>query len=320
MLRWCAEPARAARYAAGVLTGAEVGLLLGSWHGGGARSAWRAGGAPAVQDVPLLDELRVLLGRAVAPHPGDVANGDCDAEVTAELSTVADRQLASREAYVRPDDYDGYAHVVVDECQDVSPMQWRMLGRRGPYASWTIVGDPAQSAWGDPIEAAAARDQALPSRSRHSYVLATNYRNPKEIFDLATAVLRRVDPDAPVPTAVRSTGVQPQHLVVAADQLLPRVRAAAHELLAQVEGTVGVLCAPGLVGEVRAELGGLAPDRLHVLDALESKGMEYDGVIAVQPDDIVASTGWRTLYVVLSRSTQRLTTIGTTQGWWPSGR
>src|SRR6185503_8987321 len=78
-----------------------------------------------------------------------------------ELSTVAERQFASRERAPRPDNYDGYAHVLVDEAQDVSPMQWRMLGRRGQYASWTIVGDAAQSAWPDLHEARTARDDAL---------------------------------------------------------------------------------------------------------------------------------------------------------------
>ena len=67
----------------------------------------------------------------------------------------------------RPDDYRDYAHVVVDEAQDVSPMQWRMIGRRGRYASWTVVGDPAQTAWtGDPAELDRARDRALGSRRR----------------------------------------------------------------------------------------------------------------------------------------------------------
>lgn len=308
VLAWCAEPARAAGYARGVLSDTAVDLLLRSWAG--TRE-------PSVQDVPLLDELRVLLGPVAAPQPAvEVADG----EVTAELSTVAERQLGARPAYVRPDDYDGYAHVVVDESQDMSPMQWRMLGRRGPYASWTVVGDPAQSAWGDPAEAAAARDEALSSRARHTYALTTNYRNPREIFDLAAAVLRRVDPDAPVPTAVRSTGIRPRHLLVPPDELLGRLRTATEQLLAEVEGTVGVLCAPGLTDEVRAAVVDLVPERLTVLDAMQSKGMEYDGVLAVQPDGIADGSvaGWRTLYVVLSRSTQRLTTIGTTQVWLPS--
>ena len=82
-----------------------------------------------------------------------------------EVSTFADRQAAARAQQVqREDDYRDYAHVVVDEAQDVSPMQWRMIGRRGAYASWTIVGDPAQTAWsGDPEELDRARDRALGS-------------------------------------------------------------------------------------------------------------------------------------------------------------
>src|SRR5438874_9350749 len=104
----------------------------------------------------------------------------------------------------RPADYREYAHIVVDEAQDVSPMQWRMIGRRGRYASWTVVGDPAQSAWsGDPAETTQAQDAALSGRRRSDFVLTTNYRNSKEIFELAAAVVRRVEPGAELPVAVR---------------------------------------------------------------------------------------------------------------------
>ena len=93
-------------------------------------------------------------------------------------------------------------------------MQWRMIGRRGRLASWTVVGDPAQTAWtGDPEELARARDQALGRRKRHDFTLTTNYRNSAEIFAVAAAEIRRLYPDLPLPTAVRSTGVEP----VAAD-------------------------------------------------------------------------------------------------------
>ena len=94
-------------------------------------------------------------------------------------------------------------------------MQWRMIGRRGQYASWTIVGDPAQTAWaGDPEELDRARDKALGSRRRNTYALTTNYRNSAEIFAVAASVIRTIMPDLPLPTAVRSTGVEPVDLVV----------------------------------------------------------------------------------------------------------
>jgi DNA helicase IV len=64
-------------------------------------------------------------------------------------------------------------------------MQWRMLGRRGRHASWTVVGDPAQSSWPTPDEAARARAEALHGKDEHTFRLSTNYRNSAEIFDFA---------------------------------------------------------------------------------------------------------------------------------------
>ncbi len=300
VLGWCGIRTNASRYAEGLLSSSEVDLLVSSW----------GSGSVSVADVALLDELRVLLGRTPVRV---VAAADPEEDTMPELTTVADRELAAREPVARGEDYDGYAHIVVDESQDVSPMQWRMLGRRGRHASWTVVGDPAQSAWEDAAEALAARSAAVGRREVHDYVLTTNYRNPVEIFSLAASVLRRVDAAAALPDAVRATGVVPSHLRVT--DLAPSVRSAAVSLLAAVEGTVGVI-APGGWRDVVA---GWVPtdDRLQVVEALESKGMEYDGVLAVEPDLIMGTSaaGIRTLYVVLSRATQRLVTVGTSQDW-----
>jgi DNA helicase IV len=207
--------------------------------------------------------------------------------------------------------------VVVDEAQDVSPMQWRMLGRRGRYASWTVVGDPAQSAWtGDPAELARAREAALRGR-RRQHLLTTNYRNSVEIFERAASVIRRVAPDAPLPVPVRSTGVLPVDRTVPAAALPGAVATAAAELLDQVEGTVGVIIPATLRDQAAGWLGAIAGDpRLQVVTGLEAKGMEYDGVVVVEPTAIAAQAehrdaGLRTLYVVLSRATQRLVTVAT---------
>ncbi len=88
-------------------------------------------------------------------------------------------------------------------------MQWRMLGRRGRAASWTIVGDPAQSSWPVPEESAAARAAALEGKDLHEFHLSTNYRNSSEIYAYAAAYAARVGLDADLPTAVRSTGASP---------------------------------------------------------------------------------------------------------------
>ncbi|HWG99257.1 MAG TPA: AAA family ATPase [Pilimelia sp.] len=305
VLGWLADRRRLRGYAHGILSPAEIDAVAASY-------ADLPTAGPTVADVALLDELDDLLGRPPKPRvrpadPFQVAPG------VREVSTYADRQRAARAAAVqRPEDYREYAHIVVDEAQDVSPMQWRMLGRRGRYASWTVVGDPAQSAWtGDPAEMARARDAALGSRSRHEYTLSTNYRNPAEIFALAEAAIREVSPDLVLPRAVRRTGVAPRE-VGAAPGDAPRVVAeATAELLAEVAGTVGVITPGPRRDAVAGWLAGLPAGRWQVVTALEAKGMEYDGVVLVDPDAIRAgaASGVRTLYVALSRATQRLTVV-----------
>ncbi|GGO17293.1 HelD family protein [Micromonospora parathelypteridis] len=308
VLGWLARPDRLRRYASGILSNAEIRLLSAAY-----RSLDTDG--LTIADIALLDELDALLGKPAKPararrDPFQLAGG------VRELSTLGERQRAARAAArERPEDYRDYAHVVVDEAQDVSPMQWRMVGRRGHLASWTVVGDPAQTAWtGDPEELARARDQALGRRKRHDFTLTTNYRNSAEIFAVAAAEIRRLYPDLPLPTAVRSTGVDPVELAVPATGLETATVEAAAGLLGEVEGTVGVITPVPRRDEVAGWLAALDAPRLQVVTSLEAKGMEYDGVVLVAPSEIRADpgAGVRTLYVALSRATQRLTTIDPT--------
>ncbi|MET7666895.1 HelD family protein [Micromonospora luteifusca] len=308
VLGWLARPDRLRRYASGILSSAEIRLLSAAY-----RSLDTDG--LTIADIALLDELDALLGKPAKPararrDPFQLAGG------VRELSTLGERQRAARAAArERPEDYRDYAHVVVDEAQDVSPMQWRMVGRRGHLASWTVVGDPAQTAWtGDPEELNRARDQALGRRKRHDFTLTTNYRNSSEIFAVAAAEIRRLYPDLPLPTAVRSTGVDPVELVVPPTGLETATVEAAAGLLAEVEGTVGVITPVPRRDEVAGWLTALDAPRLQVVTSLEAKGMEYDGVVLVAPSEIRADpgAGVRTLYVALSRATQRLTTIDPT--------
>ena len=197
-------------------------------------------------------------------------------------------------------------------------MQWRMIGRRGQYASWTVVGDPAQTAWsGDPEELDRARDRALGSRKRNTYALTTNYRNSSEIFAVAASVIRTIMPDLPLPSAVRSTGVEPVDLVVDTASMPDAVRETAEKQLADVDGTIGVITPVPRRDQVARWVAAL-PERVQVVTALEAKGMEYDAVVVVDPGEIaVDASGIRTLYVALSRATQRLTTVGTNPDWHP---
>ncbi|MFC4072539.1 HelD family protein [Actinoplanes subglobosus] len=312
VLRWLADPRRLRAYANGVLSRDEIATLQGSFDA-------LAEHGPTIADVALLDELDELMGRPrqaqrKTTNPFHVRDG------IQEVSTYADRQAAARAQQVqREEDYREYAHVVVDESQDVSPMQWRMIGRRGSYASWTIVGDPAQTAWsGDPAELDRSRDRALGSRKRNSYALTTNYRNSSEIFEVAARVIRTIMPDLPLPSAVRSTGVAPADVVSTAGALPETVRELAEKQLAEVDGTIGLIMPVPRRDEVAGWVAGL-PERVQVVTALEAKGMEYDSVVLVEPSQIATDpAGVRTLYVALSRATQRLTTVGTNPGWLPN--
>ncbi|WP_420813637.1 HelD family protein [Planosporangium thailandense] len=311
VLGWLAEPGRLRRYGDGILSRGEIDRLAAAYA--------KSGGEWTVADVALLDELDDLLGGPPArkkprKDPFHVVDG------IREVTTYADRMAAARAVErERPEDYRDYAHVVVDEAQDVSPMQWRMIGRRGRHASWTIVGDPAQAAWPDAAEAARAMDAAVGSRRRHEYTLTTNYRNAAEIFELAAAVIRRAEPGIELPTAVRRSGVRPIDRAVAAAELAAATRAATVDVLAEVAGTVGVIASMATRDEVAGWLGGVDSDRLQVVGSLEAKGMEYDGVVVVEPAAIRAEgrSGVRTLYVALSRATQRLVTVGTDDSWRP---
>ncbi|MCI2422855.1 ATP-binding domain-containing protein [Saccharopolyspora sp. K220] len=283
VLRWLSDPARLSRAARRLLSAEEVDLLAKSWT---EVTEW------TVADIALIDELRVLAG--APPKPRRVE---------------ADADQPRRSA-----NYDEYAHVVVDESQDLSPMQWRMVGRRGRHASWTIVGDPVQSSWPDPAEAAAARQEALSSQRTHRrFTLRTNYRNSAEIFALAADAVRDLVPADDLPIAVRATGINPAVREVSADELPQATRSAAAELVAAAEGTVGVITTMARREEVREWLSAVDADRLRVVGSLEAKGMEYDAVAVVDPKDLAteSSTGRRALYVALSRATQHLTVLKT---------
>jgi DNA helicase IV len=198
-------------------------------------------------------------------------------------------------------------------------MQWRMLRRRGASASWTIVGDPAQSSWTDTEEANRAIDEIIGTAPVRHFRMSTNYRSPSEVFDLAAKIVVADFPDADLPTAVRSTGHQPRLLVPAdATPAHPTIATAminiVRTLLAEVAGTVGVICPPSIKDELATQLAEARladADRVAVVTPVEAKGLEYDGVLVVTPDDIVTESpgGVRALYVALTRPTQWLVTL-----------
>nr|WP_119589961.1 UvrD-helicase domain-containing protein [Streptomyces scabiei] len=272
-----------------------------------ARSLKREG--LSVHDVAVLDELQAVLGAPARPRkkrdhdPLDQLTG---LEELMPVREETQRERAERLAQERTE----YAHVIVDEAQDLTPMQWRMVGRRGRHATWTVVGDPAQSSWSDPDEAAEARDEALGSRPRRRCTLTVNYRNPAEIAELAAKVLALAMPGSESPSAVRSTGVEPRFVTAVREPLARTVRAEAARLLDLVDGTVGVVVAMNRRDEAARWLAGLG-DRVVALGSLEAKGLEYDATVVVSPAEIAdeSPAGLRVLYVALTRATQQLTVV-----------
>ncbi|POX49416.1 helicase [Streptomyces sp. Ru71] len=293
-----ADEKRLGRWARRVLNPGEVRKV--------ARSLRRDG--YSVHDIALLDELQAILGSPARPKkrreldPLDQLTG---LEELMPVREESQRERAERLAAERVE----YAHVIVDEAQDLTPMQWRMVGRRGRHATWTVVGDPAQSSWSDVDEAAEARDEALGTRPRRRFQLTVNYRNPAEIAELASKVLALAMPGSTAPTAVRSTGVRPRFAVVE-DSLEKTVRAEAERLLGAVDGTVGVVVAMQRREEARRWLSGLG-ERVVALGSLEAKGLEYDATVVVSPAEIAdeSPAGLRVLYVALTRATQQLTVV-----------
>jgi DNA helicase IV len=320
VLGWLRDPEFLARVGEGVVTAEEQRLLVDSWQADDL----------SVEDVPLVDELRYALGdvpdraREEDHELDDFLGGDLQ-----ELTTAAEREFGATAAWTPPShriEDDGYAHVLVDEAQDLTPMQWRMVGRRGRTATWTIVGDAAQSSWPVPDESSAARAGAIAGKDLHEFHLSTNYRNSSEIYEYAAAYAERVGLDADLPTAVRSTGVSPREVTPGSD-LSHTVRHELAEIADRVGGTIGIVVPTAQRDEVAGWLGSWpefaddAPhastpaaagdDRIVVLTGIDTKGLEFDGIVVVDPDAIEAEspTGRATLYVVLTRATQLLTLI-----------
>ncbi|HET7305896.1 MAG TPA: AAA family ATPase [Segeticoccus sp.] len=324
VLLWLADRDRLGRYARGVLSADEVDGLARSYEEALETGTW------SVADAALVDELASRLGpvpeqpreergfyeveelddvtqygvAALRAH-GDAAVADAGPAGPSVAHDPRERLLLGRIG--KPEEY---AHILVDEAQDLSPMQWRMLGRRGRWASWTVVGDSAQASWPDLEEATSARDQAFGSGTRRLFHMDTNYRNAREIFDYAADVIRARVPDADIPQAVRETGVAPVDLTVGAGEVPDAVSSSAKELLDEVEGQVAVVTPARWVPALE-DLGRHESGRVVLTDPMSTKGLEYDATVIVDPDAIIRESpgGVRVLYVALTRAAHRMTVL-----------
>jgi DNA helicase IV len=193
-----------------------------------------------------------------------------------------------------------YGHVVVDEAQELSEMDWRVLMRRCPNRSFTVVGDLAQrrsvagaTSWDTMLEPYVAAHASKNSVPRWDYrSLSVNYRTPAEIMAVAAALLAEFAPEVRPPESVRACGVQPWSRQVTGDELAAAMEEFVRDEAAR-EGTSVVIGPPGVPGAVVAS---------------EAKGLEFDAVLVVEPERILADgpRGAAELYVALTRATQRL--------------
>jgi RecA/RadA recombinase len=322
-LLWLADGERARHYGHGVLSPAESDLVSQSIRTALETGRW------SVADAALVDDLAARLGpvqEAPAEERGfyeieeldDLSQYGVTEVQTGRRAASSSVAAGSPRAALSPRERllqgsveapGEYAHVLVDEAQDLSPMQWRMLGRRGRYSSWTVVGDAAQASWPDGAEAGRAREEAFGTQQRRLFHMDTNYRNAREIFDYAAEVVRAQVPDADIPQAVRETGVEPVDLTVRDDAWLSVATDAVEALLAEVEGSIAVVTP----ARHSAALSTLTErdDRVVVIDPMSTKGLEYDATVIVDPDEITAESpgGVRVLYVALTRAAHRMTVL-----------
>ncbi|MGI8626341.1 MAG: HelD family protein [Geodermatophilaceae bacterium] len=306
-----------------------------------AESGWTAA------DMPLLDELAERLGTTVPADPAAVARAAEEAaeegfaaEMLAELDLMVpvDASLVAARYRGAPTRHStaeragsdrawAYGHVIVDEAQELSPMAWRMLARRCPSRSMTVVGDLAQASGPSSLRTwAQALDPYAPGHWRQ-VELTVNYRTPTEIMAVAADVLHTADPQATAPEAIRSAGEQPVTVGVPAPVLpaevarLAGAQAAAYAA-GESGGTVGIIVPSvhlaAVAAAVRSEIPAASTAGRASLDApavvltpRTTKGLEFDTVVVVEPAAIVAERGRgrHDLYVALSRATQRLIVV-----------
>jgi DNA helicase IV len=296
-------------------------------------------------DAALIDEARVLVGPRRRPRPlpkpeepGLLAGVDLDAYSGSHRAAAL--REAQRLAVVQSQELDEaefvtYGHIAVDEAQDLSPMELRVLKRRDLTGSMTIVGDMAQATTASSASSWDALLETLtPRRPPKRVDLTVSYRTPEEVLNFSAATLVAAAPDLVPPRPVRRAGTQPIVKLVRPEEfahaLLDVTRS---EIDAVAPGRVAVIVAGARVDEMVATLRaggleavdprdqdskGLAAD-LVVLAAEGANGLEFDAVVVVEPGQIAnrgargaegpTPRGLRTLYVAMTRPTRRLAVV-----------
>ncbi|MCK1798148.1 AAA family ATPase [Streptomyces sp. XM4193] len=305
----------------------------------------REGGPWTEADVPLLDEAAELLGeddsaaraRAEAGRQEEIAYAqgvlevsagsqsyefeDMESEVLAAHDIIDAERMAERQE--ETDDRSAaeraagdrtwaFGHIIVDEAQELSAMAWRLLMRRVPTRSMTLVGDPAQTAAPAGVGSWARALRPHVGDRWERVRLRVNYRTPAEIMQVAADVVRAHDPDFTPPESVRWTGVRPWVRSVGAQELAGAVAREAYGRSGR--GRTAVIAPQELHAALLVELpdagSGAQPDltrEVVLLTPRGAKGLEFDSVLVVEP----AAYALSDLYVALTRATQRLGVLHT---------
>ena len=333
--------------ARGVLTDEEMSLLLRPRSRSVEEVSWTAA------DAALIDEARVVLGPRKRPRPAaartpEVLDGvDLDSysgEIRAAALREAQRLGTTRVSELDEAEFVTYGHIVVDEAQDLSPMELRVLKRRDLAGSMTIVGDMGQATTpGSAASWSALLDVLEPRKEPTRVELSVSYRTPEEVLEFAAPTLAAAAVDVTAPRAVRRAGVTPDLVEVPRHDrdraLVELVRSYVRDL---TPGRVAVIatqeeCSHLLTLLTEAELDPVDPLRedgrglgadLVVVSAEGANGLEFDGVVVVEPGRIAARggrdgspspRGLRTLYVAMTRPTRRLAVVAS-EGLPPSLR
>jgi DNA helicase IV len=296
-------------------------------------------------DAALIDEARVLLGPRrrprPAPKPGEqgILDGiDLDSysgDVRAAALREAHRLAPVQSTELDEAEFVTYGHIVVDEAQDLSPMELRVLKRRDLTGSMTIVGDMGQATTASSSASWNAVLEVLePRRAPTRVDLTVSYRTPEEVLDFAAPTLLAAAPDLEPPRPVRRAGFAPTVDLVSADEFAATlVSITRREVAVVAPGRVAVIVAGHRIEEIveilnvngldavdprDQESRGLGAD-LVVLAAEGANGLEFDAVVVVEPGQIasrgakdltsVTPRGLRTLYVAMTRPTRRLAIV-----------
>ncbi len=306
----------------------------------------RERGAPwTVHDVPLLDELAELLGddgeatrgqdrRRAQERASELEYAEGVLQMTRlDLPVVSAEMLADQFASLGPtltvaeraeaDRSWTFGHLIVDEAQELTPMTWRLLARRAPGRSWTVVGDLAQrgsaagaSSWAE------ALDPVAEGRWRERQ-LSVSYRTPSRVLRVADAVAQANGLPVTAVQSVREGEFDPVVVPRDVGDATAVEDVVARLLSESAEGTVAVVAPLPEVATLSKALSATWPDlvgdatraalsvRVNVLAPEQVKGLEFDDVVVVEPAAIVAAStrGLSDLYVALSRPTRRLVVV-----------